>query len=266
MFNAIKFTPSRRQGTSKLGLFFVAVVMVLLPIAAQAQCAKTWDGSGQWEIRQGSGARTTVIRLNLTQSGIALSGTASRDVRAGSTKGKVTGDVDGGAFSIGIDWLDGGEYSIYRAQVSASGKLEGETYIGPNKRDRDTWTSLQPLTCGWSPGKSRGNLTSRLSANAPAQPGQATQSLIKGPTLFASQAVFPTPYIQTGFVVLTWDAGPDHPNADVWVTYDNSRERVPLMKQPKGGLQVPVQRGRMYSFALMDGRTVLAATAPFVAH
>src|SRR5687768_13741926 len=104
MFNAIKFNTWRRLKSSVFGVLFFVMVVVLLPIPAKAQCAKTWDGSGEWEIRQGSGARTTIIRLNLTQSGIALSGTASRDVRTGSTKGTVTGDADGESFTLGIDW------------------------------------------------------------------------------------------------------------------------------------------------------------------
>jgi hypothetical protein len=95
------------------------------------------------------------------------------------------------------------------------------------------------------------------SVNAPVQTGQAS--------LVASQAIFPAPFHPQGFVVLTWDAGPDHPNADVWVKYNNSRDKVLLIKQPKGGQQVPVQRGQIYTYVLMDGRTVLA-TANVVAH
>ena len=94
------------------------------------------------------------------------------------------------------------------------------------------------------------------------EPGQASQSSL-GATISASQAFFPTPATHTGFVVLTWDAGPDHPNADLWVSY--GRERVLFVKQPKGGQQIPVQRGQQYSYVLMDGRNVLA-TATFVAY
>ena len=262
MFNAIKFNASLRHRTLALGVLFFVVVIVLLPISAKAQCAKTWDASGEWEIRQGSAARTAVLRLNLAQSGSALSGTASRD---GRTKVKVIGDSDGDNFSIAMDWLDGGELTIYRAKVSASGKLEGETYVGPNKRNRDTWYSDQPLTCGWSPGKSRGNLVpTRLSANAPVKTGQATGSLLRDPVIVASKAFFQPPYNPVGFVILTWDGGPDHPNAEVWVKFGNSRERVLVVKQPKGGQQIQAQRGQMYTYVLMDGRTVLATTT-FVA-
>ena len=263
MFKAIKFNALRRQRTSVLGVFFFAAVMVLLPISANAQraCAKIWDASGEWEISQGAG---DVIRLNLKQSGSALSGTASREVRGGQREtGKVYGDADGDYFSVQIEWAgSAGELFNYRGKTLASGKAEGGVFLGSSKVSRDTWYSVQPLTCGWSPGRSRGNLTSRPSADAPVQTGQATGSLFKAPSLLASQSVFQTPYMPTGFVVLTWDAGPDHPNADVWVKY--GRDRVLLMKQPKAGMQVVVQRGQMYTYVLMDGRNVLA-TATFVA-
>lgn len=254
-----KFNASHRYASSLLGALFSAAIMSLLSLTAHAQCSKIWDGSGEWEMHQGRGG-TTVVRLNMKQSGNALDGTASR----GGTKGKAFGTADGANFSLWIDWVDGSEYTVYRAQVPASGKLAGDMFTGPNK-NRDTWYSDQPLTCGWSPGKSRGNLTSRLSADAPAQTGKAIASLAKGPTLFASPSVFPYPFSPTGFVVLTWDGGPDHPNADVWVKYANSRDRILVIKQPKGGFQVNVQRGQMYTYVLMDDRVVLA-TATFVAN
>lgn len=260
MFNAVKFNALHRGSMSLFGVAVFAVVVVLLPVSARAQC-RNWDASGEWEIRQGAGSRSTVIRLNLKQSGFAFSGTVSR----GSANGKVTGDADRD-FHFEIDWLDGrGFTNFYKGQISDSGELTGETYVGSDKHDRNTWRSLQPLTCPWRPGVSRGNLTSKLSATDPVQTGGATATLFTVPSLVAGKAVFPTPGMQTGFLVLTWDAGPDHPSADVWVTYDNNRQRVLLMKQPKGGLQVQVQFGRMYSFVLMDGRIVLATTPNFVA-
>ena len=70
MFNAIKFNVLRRHRTAVFGVFFIALLMVLLSISAKAQCSKTWDASGEWEISQGLGAGT-VFRLNLKQSGNA---------------------------------------------------------------------------------------------------------------------------------------------------------------------------------------------------
>src|SRR5437868_4031374 len=127
MFNAIKFNAKRRHRTSVLGVFFFAAVMVLLPISARAQCSKTWDASGEWEISQGLGAGT-VFRLSLKQSGSALSGTAFRQVKSDARDGlatqtetgKVIGDADGDYFTVQIEWASGGELANYRGKILAS--------------------------------------------------------------------------------------------------------------------------------------------------
>jgi hypothetical protein len=253
MFNSVELNASLIRNVSAFGIFFFAAVIALLPVSAHAQCAKQWDASGQWEIRQGLGGKR-VLRLDLKQSGSALSGTASRD---GMT-GEAFGNADGDDFSIVIDWERFGESNVYRAQVSATGKLSGETWIGPEKKSRDTWYSDQPLTCGWTPGKSRGDLTGRLSANATVKPGLGTGSRLAGPFLVAGAVYFPLPQNPLGQAALHWDAGADHPNAEVWVKYGDSRERVIFAKQSKGVQQIQVQRGVMYTYILMDGRTVLS--------
>lgn len=246
MFNLIKFS-----------LLCVALGAVLLPISAAAQCSRTWDASGIWQIRQGR----TLITLDLKQSGSALSGAATRDVRIGTKglKGDVTGDADGDAFSIVIDWSDGG-YSAYRAQVSASGKLEGEV-LGRNAvKTGERWYAEQPLTCGWTPGKNRGDLTGKPSATSPVKPGQGVGSRLATPFLAATTPYFPPISRVVGQSILQWDAGPDHPNAELWVKYGGGRERVLFVKQPKGGQPVEVVRGQVYTYVLMDGRRVLAST------
>ncbi len=97
------------------------------------------------------------------------------------------------------------------------------------------------------------------------EPSGGTSGQTQTASIVASQTIYPTPYSQEGFVVLTWTAGSDHPNAELWVKYDNSREPVLFVKQPHGNQQVAVQRGRMYTYVVMDGRNVLASTT-FVAH
>src|SRR5689334_16215396 len=142
MVNAIKINALCRNLTSVLGVIFFAVAMALLPISTHAQCSKTWDASGVWEIRQGRGGKA-ITRLDLKQSGSALSGKAYRDAGIGTKAmtGEVIGDADGDTFTIGITWTLRGEITVYRAKVSATGKLEGETSIGPDKRNRETWYS-----------------------------------------------------------------------------------------------------------------------------
>ena len=88
--------------------------------------------------------------------------------------------------------------------------------------------------------------------------GQTAPAPAKDSFLVASRPIFSPRFATTGSVVLQWDAGPGRPNAELWVQYNNSRERTLFIKQPKGAQQVQVQRGLVYTYVLMDGRTVLA--------
>lgn len=249
-----KIDRSRRYRSALIGVLGFVVVNILLPISGAAQCARIWDATGDWKIRQGARG-STVVQLSLEQSGSAISGTAIRN----EARGNVLGDADGDSFSISIDWLNGGEMSIYRARISAAGKLQGETSIGPNKRNPETWYGEVTLTCPTGPIRSTGRIKPfpRLSANAPAQPGQATQSVVRKAFVVA-RPYFPTIYEKIGFADIAWDAGADHPNAELWVKYDGSRERSLLFKVPTGTQRVGVNRGRIYTYVLMDGRRVLA--------
>jgi hypothetical protein len=264
MFSAIKFHAQRPGRRSILGVFFIAVVMVLMSVSANAQCSD-WSAAGEWRLLQGTrGFGFDAVNLKLEQKGSTITGTASR--KAMGVQGPVSGTLNGDSFSVEIAWSDG-RTSVYSSRVQPSGKLQGEIHHKNSGKVNDPWYSEGELACktltGGRPIRSAGT-GPRPSGSAPVKTGQATGSLVKTPTLVASQAVFPTPYVQQGFVVLTWDAGPGHPDADLWVKYDGSRERVLVVKQPRGGQQIPVQRGRMYSYVLMDGRTVLV-TATFVA-
>lgn len=89
---------------------------------------------------------------------------------------------------------------------------------------------------------------------------EQAEPLAKDSFVVASRPVFSPSYALTGSAVLQWDAGAGHPNAELWVQYNNSRERVLFVKQPKGAQQVQVQRGLVYTYVLMDGRNVLATT------
>jgi hypothetical protein len=85
---------------------------------------------------------------------------------------------------------------------------------------------------------------------------------IKAPGILASQVVFDIPFQPTGFVILTWDAGSDHPDAAVWVKINNGAPTL-LVKGMKGGSRATVERGRNYVYLLEDGGKTLA-TVGFV--
>jgi len=270
MFNAIKFSASRRRSqVSVLGVLFCALAIVLLPTLAHAQCSKTWDASGVWEIREGRGTGS-VVRLDLKQSGSALDGTTFREARAGergnpATKtvpGKAVGNADGSNFSLMIDWSDmPGEFIAYKGKILASGRAEGAIFLNGSQTSRGSWYSVQPLTCGWSPGKTRGNLTSKLSADAPIKPSEIATRRQGPPRIVANQIVMPGPYQITGMAHVQWEGGPEYPNAEVWVAVNGGAQTI-VAKQRAGSLQIPSRRGFTYIYYLKDAGKILS-TAGF---
>lgn len=79
------------------------------------------------------------------------------------------------------------------------------------------------------------------------------------PNIAATQPHFP-PYSAIGFVILSWDAGKDHPYAEVWYRINNSDE-IFLVEQGKGSQQMPVERGKYYTYILTDsGKTLATVT------
>jgi hypothetical protein len=83
------------------------------------------------------------------------------------------------------------------------------------------------------------------------------------PGIIASQVIYPDASNRLGFVVLTWDAGHDHPYAEVWYKVNNSDD-IFLVELGKGSRQVPAERGRLYTYILTDAGKTLA-TVSFVA-
>lgn len=242
------------------GLLFAAV-LALLPISAGAQCAK-WDAAGDLYISQ-PGSST---KLDLVQSGRMIVGTALQtggsNVRY-QVAGKVEGEIDGDTFSIQISWQDN-RTSVYNGKIQQSGRLVGETYDKNNARVRQPWKGQRILKCA-SPIESMDKMpatTPPSSKQVTGGTGIATTSSPKPPSIITSHAVFKFVGQPLGFVVLTWDGGPDHPNAEVWVKINN-RKAAFVAEQGKGTSQMPVERGKAYEYILADtGKTL--ATVKFI--
>ena len=277
MFSAIKFNSLRRQRTSVLGAAFFAVVMALLPISAAAQCSGQWDATGVWEIREVGGY---VVRVDLTQTGDVLSGTASRwgnrtdGAPRGMLTANATGHVRGKSFGLRAEWRDGYRAG-FQGRILDSGRVEGGVYLGSNYLEPETsWYSEQPLTCGWRSGKSRGNLTSRIPGNTPVKTSGIENTPIKTPFISAGQAIIPTPSHPFGIVPLSWDGGPDHPNVEVFVSIDNGAEipafsieqsqQSPVWKQPRMSTALNLQRYHHYKFFLKGAGQALSTAAVVV--
>lgn len=252
----------------------LAAVIALLPSSVEAQCSTGWDASGMWSISQrGQKER---INLNLQQNGRVLTGTASivheetpwtGGITAQTIRARVDGTIDGDNFSVQIFWKDN-LTGVYNAKVLPSGRLDGETYDKNNSKIRQTWNSWEVLKClppptptTPKPIKATGK---RKVTPPPTQTSQpAPPPIMKVPGIRASQVVFDYPGALTGFVILTWDAGGEHPYAEVWFKINGS-DPVFLVEKGKGDWRVNVQRGFSYTYTLTDAGKTLAEVS-FVA-
>jgi hypothetical protein len=283
MLHIVKTTNLMIKRTSFLcGLVFAAVV-ALLPISAHAQCSN-WDASGVSEFRQHDQVNPILVKLE--QKGRVLTGSAQFDAHGSKAfssvkvTGTVDGTIEGDRFSVQIFWPDG-LTGVYNAKVLPSGRLDGETYDKNHSNIRDTWSSGGVLKClpiGPSkPFKITSQITLPPSPKPPpptpirssgkmpkSEPAPPPPPPMKVPGIIAGQVIYISPYDPRGLVVLQWDAGPDHPYAEVWFKVNNGEE-VRLLEKGKGAYQVTVQRGWYYEYILTDDGTTLA-TVTFVAH
>lgn len=240
-----------------------ATVLVLLPIAAKAQC-KNWNASGQRYIYQDR--QEHVIVITLEQNGRVLAGNASLEVEKRTMQGRVYGSIDKDTFTIEIAWPDK-LTGVYKGVILPTGLMNGATYDKSNPKTQGVWRTWEPIKCGGAAPSIPFKITSEITAPTPPPPpikrsgkmpkAQPAPPEMKAPGIIASQAVFTFPGAFTGFVILTWDGGPDHPYAEVWVKTNNGVETF-VVEQGKGARQIPVQRGEWYEYILTDSGTTLA--------
>jgi hypothetical protein len=94
---------------------------------------------------------------------------------------------------------------------------------------------------------------------------------LKPPFITAGQVII-QPYVPFASVYLGWDGGPDHPNAEVWVSIDNGAEipafsidhapQDPVFKQPKiAAIEMKLSKGRLYKYVLKDAGKTLSTVA-----
>ncbi len=63
-----------------------------------------------------------------------------------------------------------------------------------------------------------------------------------------------------GTKTLTWDGGPDHPYAEVWVKVDDQDEKF-VVEKGKGTREVTVEPGNTYLYILTDSGKQLATVS-----
>ena len=255
------------------GLSFT-VVLVLLPISARAQKCAKWDASGSWNIVQGN--PTFYIPVELEQKGRVLTGRATQGVigKTGGvynqTIGTVDGTIDVDSFSVQIFWFNG-QTGVYNAMILPSGRLDGEGYEKSSSNVRVPWHSEGVLKCALAGPSKPFKITSKItlppstpspSPPRPAEPAPPPPPM-KVPGIVASPVIFQAPFLPTGIVILTWDGGPDHPYAEVWVKVNGAPETF-VVEQGKGTRPETVQRGRNYEYILTDAGKTLATVVFYV--
>jgi hypothetical protein len=256
MFDTSKFNALGPRRSAVLGGFLFAAVLALFPAPAEAQCTQ-WDVSGKWNVNITSGIRKgTVMNIDLQQSGNKITGGTEQFGATG--KGTLSsGTLIGNKFGMVFEWkgMVDPEYGsaaieAFVGTIEPDGRIAGVASIFDDRSGKATWVSDRPMKCLVRAPKPI-KRTGKMPKSAPAPP------TLKAPGIIASQAVFPTPYSPVGFAVLTWDAGPDHPYAEVWFKVNNGDEAF-VVEQGKGSRQVTVERGKVYTYILTDAGKTLA--------
>ncbi|CAN5149999.1 hypothetical protein BH20ACI2_BH20ACI2_22820 [soil metagenome] len=89
---------------------------------------------------------------------------------------------------------------------------------------------------------------------------------LKTPFITTGQPFIIHPSVPLASVYFEWDSGPGHPNAEVWVSINNSPE-IPAFNALQNGVfklakagpgEVKLQRGRVYKFVLKDAGKILS--------
>jgi hypothetical protein len=236
---------------SRIGILFLLVYLVL-PSAAAAQCGQR-DVSGRWSVLLGSSKREE--RLDIKQAGTEITGTADTFAQIDlgfEDRVEVKGQVTGDKITFIIKRQDSkklGEVTIsesFTGDFGPDGTITGRATIyalaGPVEID---WTSDRPLRCLY---KKVGSLGVKRTEPAAAA----------APWIVATPNNITLPFGQTaGVTNITWDAGKDHPYAEVWVKVDDHDE-TKIIEQGKGTLPASIIAGSTYVYILTDAGTTLA--------
>lgn len=218
-----------------------------------------WDVSGQWELRRDDG-ETVKVNLqqgNWQQQSANLTGRGELYVMdPGSYSklraGEISGNITGNSFTIAIlvpmvsERQDGYlERVRFKGTVGPSGKIDATKQDKTNRR----WVSSRRMKCADQP----------ASPPTPQNPITTAPTSPGAPKINASPRVVSIPAGQTrGTVTLTWDGGPDHPHAEVWMKEGSQGEEKFVVEQGKGTRRVTVEGGKNYQFILTDAGEQLA--------
>lgn len=235
-----------------------------------------WDVGDEWQLSQGDG-KTVTLKLNQKGGDFTGSATIGKPNAPGYAQGKVEGFVTADTFSARVTWAATiitkvNSVADYSGTMTAQGMINGTLNRGTSTQQ--SWSSLTTMKREGGKGETANSPTSPLStpmkhlrvssplvgAAAPAAPDVAPKAPSgKGaPTINASSKLVTIPTHQAkGTTTLTWDGGPDHSYAEVWVEEDG-QDATKIVEQGKGSRRVEVESGKTYRFILTDSGKELA--------
>jgi hypothetical protein len=193
-------------------------------------------------------------------------------------EGVVDGSIDGDHFQINIRWPEG-LVGVYSAAIGPDGTLKGRTYDKHERAIRQTWYSSRSIVCRPAQpaapaqpvlaprsGKPVGRTSGRPQGSTQPEPANAAPQPAAGaPWISAKPILVRVPAGESqGTTTVTWDGGPDHPYAELWVKEGDEDEKF-VVEQGKGSRSFNVNLGTTYVFILTDNakrlRTVTIRTA-----
>ena len=225
---------------------------LLLPTVVAAQCGQR-DVSGSWSVLLG--VFKTQERMEIKQAGTEISGTAGTNAQIDlgfedrvEVKGHVTGDkilfdiVRTDSKKLGEVTISEGFEGVFAPDGTITGKANIFALAGRVSVD---WTSDRPMKCLH---KTVGSLGVK----------HTDPTAAASPWIAATPNNIALPFGQTvGVTNITWDAGKDHPYAEVWVKVDD-RDETKIIEQGKGTLPASITAGSTYVYILTDAGTTLA--------
>jgi hypothetical protein len=130
-----------------------------------------------------------------------------------------------------------------------------DRYDGSDLFQKDaTFVVRLPVSDGHRIGVGKVKLPSSKRPSEPSRPAPTPTP----PFITASpEVVLISPQHSPGTTTLTWDGGPDHPYAEVWVKMNDADETF-IVEQGKGTRVVTVEAGKTYLFILEDAGQRLA--------
>ena len=249
--DALKVTSTVRKGTERNFAVLVLSMVILATIHAEAQCGQR-NVSGSWKIQIKGSSATEVV--DLKQSGDTVTGQVSTEVSANliAPFAAVTGNVDGEKIRLRVEWTND-RYTIresFDGTFAEDGRITGTGQIWALAGTVPVeWTSDRSMPCLF---KRVGSLGVKRTDPGGSAPTNRSVFIAAAP----NNIILP-PGVGIGQTTLAWDAGPDHPYAEVWVRVDG-QDATKVLERGKGSLPVVVEPGRSYLYILTDAGTTLA--------